>query len=114
MLSFVVSGITCIYALCYASLRPWCGRDRVHLAYATWRTIRWIIGWDLFRIRSGLGTVGKAGPLFQDFFHLHWIATRFTNRLSITSVFRRYADRNWFDLPASDRRARHHCLVKGS
>ncbi len=81
MLSFVVSGIACIFAaLCYAefaSMTPVAGSAYTY-AYATLGELAaWIIGWDLileYAVASAAVSQGWSG-YFQDFltvFGLHW------------------------------------------
>src|SRR5580704_3221223 len=110
MLSFVVSGITCIFAaLCYAefaSMVPVAGSAYTY-AYATLGELfAWIIGWDLileYAVASATVAHGWS-HYFQDFlayFHFH-LPIAFTNapfdyvpetgRLALTGT--------WFDLPA--------------
>src|SRR5438445_11491108 len=76
MLSFVVSGITCIFAaLCYAefaSMVPVAGSAYTY-AYATMGELfAWIIGWDLIlEYAVGSATVAHGwSHYFQDFFGL--------------------------------------------
>src|SRR6266850_5560712 len=76
MLSFVVSGITCIFAaLCYAefaSMVPVAGSAYTY-AYATLGELfAWIIGWDLL-LEYGVGAASVAhgwSHYFIDFLHL--------------------------------------------
>ncbi len=110
MLSFVVAGITCVFAaLCYAefaSMVPVAGSAYTY-AYATLGELfAWIIGWDLileYAVASATVAHGWS-HYFQDFlsiFHVH-VAHVFTNapfdfdpvsgRLSMTGT--------WVDLPA--------------
>ncbi len=110
MLSFVVSGITCIFAaLCYAefaSMVPVAGSAYTY-AYATLGELfAWIIGWDLileYAVASATVAHGWS-HYFQDFlasFHIG-LPHVFTNapfdydptsgRLALTGT--------WFDLPA--------------
>ena len=110
MLSFVVSGITCIFAaLCYAefaSMVPVAGSAYTY-AYATLGELfAWIIGWDLileYAVASATVAHGWS-HYFQDFlsyFHIG-LPHAFTNapfdydlssgRLTLTGT--------WFDLPA--------------
>src|ERR1700688_1986432 len=110
MLSFVVSGITCIFAaLCYAefaSMVPVAGSAYTY-AYATLGELfAWIIGWDLileYAVASATVAHGWS-HYFQDFlsyFHIG-LPNVFTNapfdydqvtgRLVLTGT--------WFDLPA--------------
>src|SRR3984885_9673387 len=110
MLSFVVSGITCIFAaLCYAefaSMVPVAGSAYTY-AYATLGELfAWIIGWDLileYAVASATVAHGWS-HYFQDFlayFHFH-LPIAFTNapfdyvpetgKLALTGT--------WFDLPA--------------
>src|SRR5882672_4880646 len=110
MLSFVVSGITCIFAaLCYAefaSMVPVAGSAYTY-AYATLGELfAWIIGWDLileYAVASATVAHGWS-HYFQDFlsfFHMG-LPHAFTNapfdydldagRLILTGT--------WFDLPA--------------
>src|SRR6202521_381734 len=110
MLSFVVSGITCIFAaLCYAefaSMAPVAGSAYTY-AYATLGELfAWIIGWDLileYAVASATVAHGWS-HYFQDFlsiFHMG-LPHLFTNapfdylpatgRLTLTGT--------WFDLPA--------------
>ncbi len=110
MLSFVVSGLTCVFAaLCYAefaSMVPVAGSAYTY-AYATLGELfAWIIGWDLileYAVASSTVAHGWS-HYFQDFlsfFHIG-LPHAFTNapfdfdlssgRLSLTGT--------WFDLPA--------------
>jgi APA family basic amino acid/polyamine antiporter len=110
MLSFVVAGITCIFAaLCYAefaSMVPVAGSAYTY-AYATLGELfAWIIGWDLvleYAVASATVAHGWS-HYFQDFllsFGVHW-PSAFTNapfdfnpatgRLALTGTL--------FDLPA--------------
>jgi APA family basic amino acid/polyamine antiporter len=110
VLSFVVSGITCVFAaLCYAefaSMVPVAGSAYTY-AYATLGELfAWIIGWDLileYAVASSTVAHGWS-HYFQDFmaiFHVH-VPHVFTNApfdynpgsglLSLTGT--------WFDLPA--------------
>src|SRR5579863_8439834 len=110
MLSFVVSGLTCIFAaLCYAefaSMAPVAGSAYTY-AYATLGELfAWIIGWDLileYAVASATVAHGWS-HYFQDFlsyFHIG-LPHAFTNapfdydlttgRLVLTGT--------WFDLPA--------------
>src|SRR5271169_2593166 len=110
MLSFVVSGMTCIFAaLCYAefaSMAPVAGSAYTY-AYATLGELfAWIIGWDLileYAVASATVAHGWS-HYFQDFlsyFHVT-LPLAFTNapfdydlvsgRLVLTGT--------WFDLPA--------------
>ena len=110
MLSFVVSGITCVFAaLCYAefaSMVPVAGSAYTY-AYATLGELfAWIIGWDLileYAVASATVAHGWS-HYFQDFlsfFHIG-LPHAFTNapfdydltsgRLMLTGT--------WFDLPA--------------
>jgi APA family basic amino acid/polyamine antiporter len=110
MLSFVVAGITCVFAaLCYAefaSMVPVAGSAYTY-AYATLGELfAWIIGWDLileYAVASATVAHGWS-HYFQDFlsiFHLG-LPEVFTNapfdylpatgRLTLTGT--------WFDLPA--------------
>src|SRR5580658_3420621 len=110
MLSFVVSGITCIFAaLCYAefaSMVPVAGSAYTY-AYATLGELfAWIIGWDLileYAVASATVAHGWS-HYFQDFlayFHFH-LPNALTNapfdyvpetgKLALTGT--------WFDLPA--------------
>src|SRR4029077_14874081 len=110
MLSFVVSGVTCIFAaLCYAefaSMVPVAGSAYTY-AYATLGELfAWIIGWDLileYAVASATVAHGWS-HYFQDFlrfFHIG-LPQHFTNapfdydltsgRLSLTGT--------WVDLPA--------------
>src|SRR6202045_2677254 len=110
MLSFVVAGITCIFAaLCYAefaSMVPVAGSAYTY-AYATLGELfAWIIGWDLileYAVASATVAHGWS-HYFQDFlaffhFHLPHVFTNApfdylpaTGRLTLTGT--------WFDLPA--------------
>src|SRR5258708_9175864 len=110
MLSFVVSGLTCVFAaLCYAefaSMVPVAGSAYTY-AYATLGELfAWIIGWDLileYAVASSTVAHGWS-HYFQDFlsyFHIG-LPHAFTNapfdydlssgRLTLTGT--------WFDLPA--------------
>src|ERR1700686_3793684 len=110
MLSFVVAGITCVFAaLCYAefaSMVPVAGSAYTY-AYATLGELfAWIIGWDLileYAVASSTVAHGWS-HYFQDFlsyFHIG-LPRAFTNapfdydpssgRLMLTGT--------WFDLPA--------------
>jgi len=110
MLSFVVAGITCVFAaLCYAefaSMVPVAGSAYTY-AYATLGELfAWIIGWDLileYAVASATVAHGWS-HYFQDFlsfFHIG-LPHAFTNapfdydlatgRLALTGT--------WFDLPA--------------
>jgi APA family basic amino acid/polyamine antiporter len=110
MLSFVVSGITCVFAaLCYAefaSMVPVAGSAYTY-AYATLGELfAWIIGWDLileYAVASSTVAHGWS-HYFQDFlgiFHFN-VPMVFTNapfdysattgQLTLTGT--------WFDLPA--------------
>ena len=110
MLSFVVAGLTCIFAaLCYAefaSMVPVAGSAYTY-AYATLGELfAWIIGWDLileYAVASSTVAHGWS-HYFQDFlrfFGIH-LPTPFTNapfdfdpttgQLALTGT--------WFDLPA--------------
>src|SRR5580700_2534512 len=110
MLSFVVAGITCIFAaLCYAefaSMVPVAGSAYTY-AYATLGELfAWIIGWDLileYAVASATVAHGWS-HYFQDFlafFHIH-VPMVFTNapfdyipetgKLALTGT--------WMDLPA--------------
>jgi APA family basic amino acid/polyamine antiporter len=110
MLSFVVAGITCVFAaLCYAefaSMVPVAGSAYTY-AYATMGELfAWIIGWDLileYAVASATVAHGWS-HYFQDFlsfFHIG-LPKPFTNapfdylpatgRLTLTGT--------WFDLPA--------------
>jgi APA family basic amino acid/polyamine antiporter len=110
MLSFVVSGLTCIFAaLCYAefaSMAPVAGSAYTY-AYATLGELfAWIIGWDLileYAVASATVAHGWS-HYFQDFLsYFHFgLPHAFTNapfdydlvtgRLVLTGT--------WFDLPA--------------
>jgi APA family basic amino acid/polyamine antiporter len=110
MLSFVVSGLTCVFAaLCYAefaSMVPVAGSAYTY-AYATLgELLAWIIGWDLileYAVASATVAHGWS-HYFQDFLSYFHIALPhpFTNapfdydlssgRLTLTGT--------WFDLPA--------------
>ena len=110
VLSFVVSGITCVFAaLCYAefaSMVPVAGSAYTY-AYATLGELfAWIIGWDLileYAVASATVAHGWS-HYFQDFlaiFHANVPAvfrnapfdySPVTGRLILTG--------NWFDLPA--------------
>jgi APA family basic amino acid/polyamine antiporter len=110
MLSFVVAGITCVFAaLCYAefaSMVPVAGSAYTY-AYATLGELfAWIIGWDLileYAVASSTVAHGWS-HYFQDFltfFHVH-VPFHYTNapfdynpvsgKLVLTGT--------WFDLPA--------------
>jgi basic amino acid/polyamine antiporter, APA family len=110
MLSFVVSGIACVFAaLCYAefaSMAPVAGSAYTY-AYATLGELfAWIIGWDLIlEYAVGSATVAHGwSHYFQDFINifgwkipnvLHLAPFDYdleTGRLAITGT--------WFDLPA--------------
>ena len=88
MLSFVVSGMTCIFAaLCYAefaSMVPVAGSAYTY-AYATLGELfAWIIGWDLileYAVASATVAHGWS-HYFQDFLSIlpHRIAARFHER----------------------------------
>jgi APA family basic amino acid/polyamine antiporter len=110
MLSFVVAGITCVFAaLCYAefaSMVPVAGSAYTY-AYATMGELfAWIIGWDLileYAVASATVAHGWS-HYFQDFlaffhFKLPFVFTNApfdyvpdTGRLALTGT--------WFDLPA--------------
>jgi APA family basic amino acid/polyamine antiporter len=110
MLSFVVAGITCVFAaLCYAefaSMVPVAGSAYTY-AYATLGELfAWIIGWDLileYAVASATVAHGWS-HYFQDFLSIFHIGLPnvFTNapfdylpatgRLTLTGT--------WFDLPA--------------
>jgi APA family basic amino acid/polyamine antiporter len=110
MLSFVVAGITCVFAaLCYAefaSMVPVAGSAYTY-AYATLGELfAWIIGWDLileYAVASATVAHGWS-HYFQDFLSIFHIGlpSVFTNapfdylpatgRLTLTGT--------WFDLPA--------------
>jgi APA family basic amino acid/polyamine antiporter len=115
MLSFVVAGLTCIFAaLCYAefaSMVPVAGSAYTY-AYATLGELfAWIIGWDLvleYAVASATVAHGWS-HYFQDFLlsaHLHW-PRAFSNapfdfnpatgKLALTGT---PGDRILFDLPA--------------
>src|ERR1700689_1047274 len=110
MLSFVVSGITCIFAaLCYAefaSMAPVAGSAYTY-AYATLGELfAWIIGWDLI-LEYALASATVAhgwSHYFQDFlayFHIH-LPFIFTNAPFdyIPETGKLALTRTWFDLPA--------------
>ncbi len=92
MLSFVVAGVTCIFAaLCYAefaSMVPVAGSAYTY-AYATMGELfAWIIGWDLileYAVASATVAHGWS-HYFQDFLaYFHFICrTSLRTRLSIT------------------------------
>jgi|SRR5579872_5322733 len=110
MLSFVVAGITCVFAaLCYAefaSMVPVAGSAYTY-AYATLGELfAWIIGWDLileYAVASATVAHGWS-HYFQDFLSIFHVGlpSVFTNapfdylpatgRLTLTGT--------WFDLPA--------------
>jgi APA family basic amino acid/polyamine antiporter len=110
MLSFVVSGITCLFAaLCYAefaSMVPVAGSAYTY-AYATiGELLAWIMGWDLileYAVASATVAHGWS-HYFQDFLRFFQVGLphHFTNapfdydltsgRLNMTGT--------WFDLPA--------------
>jgi APA family basic amino acid/polyamine antiporter len=110
MLSFVVSGITCVFAaLCYAefaSMVPVAGSAYTY-AYATLGELfAWIMGWDLileYAVASATVAHGWS-HYFQDFlafFHMG-LPTHFTNApfdydLSSGHII---LTGTWFDLPA--------------
>ena len=118
MLSFVVAGITCIFAaLCYAefaSMVPVAGSAYTY-AYATLGELfAWIIGWDLileYAVASSTVAHGWS-HYFQDFLaffgfklaaYLHQRAVRLfpsSGRLALTGT--------WFDLPAIVIALLHH------
>jgi APA family basic amino acid/polyamine antiporter len=110
MLSFVVSGMTCIFAaLCYAefaSMAPVAGSAYTY-AYATLGELfAWIIGWDLileYAVASATVAHGWS-HYFQNFLSIFHIALPqvFTNApfdydLNAGHVF---LTGTWFDLPA--------------
>jgi APA family basic amino acid/polyamine antiporter len=110
MLSFVVSGITCIFAaLCYAefaSMAPVAGSAYTY-AYATLGELfAWIIGWDLileYAVASATVAHGWS-HYFQDFLSFFQIGLPhpFTNApfdYDLTSG-RLVLTGTWFDLPA--------------
>jgi APA family basic amino acid/polyamine antiporter len=110
MLSFVVSGITCIFAaLCYAefaAMVPVAGSAYTY-AYATLGELfAWIIGWDLvleYAVASATVAHGWS-HYFQDFmafFGIH-LPHIFTNAPIDydTSIGRIVSTGTWFDLPA--------------
>src|SRR5271154_4170732 len=110
MLSFVVSGLTCIFAaLCYAefaSMVPVAGSAYTY-AYATLGELfAWIIGWDLileYAVASSTVAHGWS-HYFQDFlsyFHVK-LPYVFTNApFDFDPVTRKFALTGpWFDLPA--------------
>jgi APA family basic amino acid/polyamine antiporter len=110
MLSFVVSGITCIFAaLCYAefaSMVPVAGSAYTY-AYATLGELfAWIIGWDLileYAVASATVAHGWS-HYFQDFLSFFHVALPhvFTNApfdYDLTSG-RLVLTGTWFDLPA--------------
>ena len=110
MLSFVVSGMTCIFAaLCYAefaSMVPVAGSAYTY-AYATLGELfAWIIGWDLileYAVASATVAHGWS-HYFQDFLSYFHIALphAFTNApfdYDLTSG-RLVLTGTWFDLPA--------------
>ena len=110
MLSFVVSGMTCIFAaLCYAefaSMAPVAGSAYTY-AYATLGELfAWIIGWDLileYAVASATVAHGLV-PLLSGFSFLlpHRIAESFLERASFRLRSRCRGDLNfdgtWFDL----------------
>src|SRR6202167_2308977 len=110
MLSFVVSGITCVFAaLCYAefaSMVPVAGSAYTY-AYATMGELfAWIIGWDLileYAVASATVAHGWS-HYFQDFLSIFHIALPrvFTNAPFdyIPSTGRLAMTGTWFDLPA--------------
>src|SRR5579863_252120 len=110
MLSFVVSGITCIFAaLCYAefaSMAPVAGSAYTY-AYATLGELfAWIIGWDLileYAVASATVAHGWS-HYFQNFLSIFHVALPkvFTNApfdydMNAGHVF---LTGTWFDLPA--------------
>src|SRR3984957_8566096 len=110
MLSFVVSGLTCVFAaLCYAefaSMVPVAGSAYTY-AYATLGELfAWIIGWDLileYAVASSTVAHGWS-HYFQDFlsyFHVH-LPHVYTNAPFdfIPSTGRLATTGTWFDLPA--------------
>src|ERR1017187_10487657 len=110
MLSFVVSGLTCIFAaLCYAefaSMVPVAGSAYTY-AYATLGELfAWIIGWDLIlEYAVASATVARGwSHYFQDFLSFFHVALphAFTNApfdYDLTSG-RLVFTGTWFDLPA--------------
>src|SRR5580658_4422818 len=110
MLSFVVSGLTCVFAaLCYAefaSMVPVAGSAYTY-AYATLGELfAWIIGWDLileYAVASSTVAHGWS-HYFQDFlsyFHVH-LPLVYTNAPFdfIPSTGHLATTGTWFDLPA--------------
>src|SRR5580693_2955949 len=110
MLSFVVAGVTCIFAaLCYAefaSMVPVAGSAYTY-AYATLGELfAWIIGWDLileYAVASSTVAHGWS-HYFQDFikfFHLH-VPLHYSNApFDYNSVSAKLVlTGTWFDLPA--------------
>src|SRR5450631_2461610 len=110
MLSFVVSGITCVFAaLCYAefaSMVPVAGSAYTY-AYATLGELfAWIIGWDLileYAVASATVAHGWS-HYFQDFIGFFGIRLphAFTNAPFDydTSIGRLVLTGTWIDLPA--------------